>query len=155
MGEKGDLFGRARLDAMLEAIGKGKKSTEELYEAARMAENNAIQAVGEKSERRFNAYARHLKIVKSVREGSPADDLNGIDKWITLSDIYKLPELPVQVKSSFKDVRKFKKDDRRFLNRRMIEIVVNCGPSVKPRVLKNQLLSEIRRIKDTLGVIPQ
>jgi hypothetical protein len=153
-----DVFGRARRDAILDKIHEtgGTATSDVLDEAARIAQNRAIEKMGEESERRFVAYARQTDTVKSVRNASPEDDVyRGIDKWITLREDLGLPELPVQVKSSFHDARLYKQGDANtgrgpdpaFTRLHGMEIVLNCGRSVKLKFFKKQLHEETRRIK--------
>jgi hypothetical protein len=156
-----DVFGRARQEAVLDKIHEtaGTASAQVLDQVARKAEGRAIEKMGEESERRFVAYAKRTDIVKFVRNASPQDDVfRGIDKWVTLSEDLELPELPVQVKSSFRDVRLYKygdpntgrKPDPAFTHLNGIEIVLNCGRAVNPKNFKKQLHEEIRRIRLTL-----
>jgi hypothetical protein len=165
MGERRDIFKREREKAILETLTKTHSgaSFEEIEEAKKRAEHEAIQRVGEKSERRFLYYSKNLKrIVERVRPGSFDDDYyNSTDAWLKLSQKFNLPqELPVQVKSSYKDARIFKFGDpdtgrepnKNFIKRNGVMIVVNCGPSVKQRDLKKQFLDEIRRIQGMLGI---
>ena len=160
-----DVFGRARTDAVLDAIHDsisetGKTPpTDVLDQVGRKAVNKKIEEIGEESERRFVAYARLTDTVKSVRKSKPLDDVyRGIDKWIQLRDTEELPELPVQVKSSYKDVRLYKqgnpntgeKPDPAFTHLHGIEIVINCGRAVSLKAFKKQLREEVRRVKLTL-----
>ena len=157
-----DVFGRARSEAVLDAIHNsinetGKTpSTDVLDQVGRKAVNKKIEEIGEESEGRFVAYARLTDIVKSVRNSKPLDDVyRGIDKWIQLRDAEGLPELPVQVKSSYKDARLYKqgnpntgeKPDPAFTHLHGIEIVVNCGRAVNLKAFKKQLRMEVRRVK--------
>lgn len=155
--ENRDVFGKARQEAIFDEIHKteGTATTEVLDLVARKAELKAIENMGEESEGRFIAYARRTDIVKTVRNASPQEDVfRKIDKWITLNE-EGLPELPVQVKSSYRDVRLFKygnpetgrRPDLGFTKLHGIEIVLNCGRSVKLRTFKKQLHEEIRRVR--------
>jgi hypothetical protein len=163
--ENRDVFGRARQEAMLDAIREtgGTATAEILDKAAKKAQSDAIEKMGEESERRFNAFARKTDCVKYVRNSSPLEDVyRGIDKWMQLREDQGLPELPVQVKSSYKDVRLYKygdpnmctKPDPAFTHLHGIEIVLNCGRSVNLKAFKKQLHEETRRVKLTLKADP-
>jgi hypothetical protein len=153
-----DVFGKARREAILDKIHEtgGAATADVLDQAARTAENRAIEKMGEESEKRFVAYARQTDIVKSVRNANPLEDVyRGIDKWISLRDDQGLPELPVQVKSSYGDRKVYmygdpetgQKPDPAFRRLHGMEIVVNCGRAVKLKDFKKQLHEETRRIK--------
>ena len=163
-----DIFGQARVEARLDMLSDAKDkpiqpTTQELDAAAKLAEQSAIEQVGEDSEKRFSAYAKHLEIVKSVRNANPLDDVyRGIDKWILFREDQGLPELPVQVKSSYRDARLYKhgdpntgrKPDPCFTRLHETEIVINCGRAVKPKAFRRQMMDEVRRIKLALNADP-
>jgi prophage maintenance system killer protein len=129
---------------------RGKTDYDELTQAAKTAETEAIQAMGFASELRFDKYLAYAKSIKNVRDASCYEDaFEAIDKWLEYENSRDLPELPVQIKSSFKDVREFRKNTK-YKQRNGIEIVVNCGPSIKYKGLMRQLLSEKRRIRNLL-----
>ena len=159
--ENRDVFGQARLEAILIANheAEGMAPAEILDQVARKAELKAIEDMGEESENRFSVYARRLPIVKSVRNPTPEEDVyRGIDKWILFTENQGLPELPVQVKSSYHDAKRYKYGDpntgRRpdpcFTRLHGMQIVLNCGRSVKPGTFRKQLHEEMRRIRLTL-----
>lgn len=159
--EHKDVFGQARLEAILKANHEtgGMAPAEVLDQAARKAELTAIEKMGEESEDRFSVYARRLPIVKSVRNSTPEEDVyRGIDKWILFTGDQGLPEMPVQIKSSYHDAKRYKygdpntgkRPDPCFTRLHEIEIVLNCGRSVKPGAFKKQLHEEMRRIRLTL-----
>ena len=158
-----DLFAQRRLDAMISAHSRGLTSSEELVEAARMAEQRAIEEIGAATENRFLTFSKMVKSIKEVRNGTPQEDVyRGIDKWVIFKRHLNLLALPVQIKSSDKDVRKYKYGDPQkntgpnpgFIKLQGVLMVINCGPSVKPEYFKKQIYLETRRIRNILEVNP-
>lgn len=134
----------------------GKALPEDLIKAGRIAQKKISDKIGEKSERHFTDLARTFEFVASIRNSNPSDDVYcGIDKWITFTTDQKLPELPVQVKSSPNAVQYYKHGnssngntpDPAFKKLRGLEIVVCCGGMISKIQLKHQLNREIKRIK--------
>ena len=159
--ENKDIFGQARQEAIFNTIHEsgGTATAEVIDKAARKAESEAIIKIGEESEEKFDTFAKLTDIIKSGTDSSSYEDVyRGIDKWVLLREDQELPGLPVQVKSSYRDCRLYKygdpnkgiKPDPAFIRLHGIEIVLNCGPSVKPKAFRKQLHEEIRRIKLTL-----
>jgi len=148
--ERHNAFSNARMNAVFDSIRQGNSSPDELIKAAREAELDKIVEIRMKSEKRFKYYAKRLKAIKSFREADPLDDVyEGIDFWVSLDEKFNLPELPVQIKSSFKDVTAFKQGVP-FERPKGIEIVTNTGPSTKFKGFNRQIFEEISRIKEIL-----
>jgi hypothetical protein len=151
-----DAFARARLDAMLSAHAAGLTSNEDLENAAYEAEKRQIERVGVKSERRFDRFCRESEmLVVRVRKGTPLEDVyDATDRWIVLAERYGLPELPVQIKSSFRGVREFKKNNNGYSKLAGLVIVVNSGPSISLGNLRTQINDEAKRIQHLLRKYP-
>ncbi len=161
MKERG-VFAQEKLNAMFNLIHEtdGKAKGDDVIRAGEIALHKAIQRVGDNSEIRFTDYAKHLRIVKNVRDSTPDEDVyDGIDKWILFQPEFGLPELPVQIKSSGKDVSLFMNGDPKkgilpdpnYTKAKGIMVVVYCGTSIEKIDLKRQLNCESRRIKRLLN----
>jgi len=150
-----DPFKKARLDGILSALSEGKCGYDELKEAGRAAEHEAIEDIGEASEQRFFKFSGHVSFIKNVREATVYEDAyEAIDAWLEFQDCEKLPELPVQIKSSFKDVCEFKRNGK-FKARNEMQIVINCGPSIAYNGYMTQLKREIGRVRSLINLKPK
>ncbi|KKS95451.1 MAG: hypothetical protein UV71_C0007G0022 [Microgenomates group bacterium GW2011_GWC1_43_13] len=153
MKERG-AFEKARIDGILNALSEGKTGYDELSEAGKTSESRAIEDIGLESERRFTRYARQVDFIECVQDAVPYEDAyEGVDKWLRFKPYKKLPDLPVQVKSSFRDVNLFRKNPK-YKNRGGMEIVINCGPSINYGIFLRQLTLEVNRIKISLEESP-
>lgn len=148
--KKPDNISRARLDAILEAYSSGEKDPDNLADVARSAERLAASSLGKKTEERFANIVKSIKVVDYVRHSLVKSDQEyGIDFWISFEPESKLPELPVQVKSSNTGVAKFRKTkEYKQLDEKVI--VVNCGPHARKKIVMRNLMKEIDRIKQIL-----
>lgn len=141
----------ARLNFMLDAYSAGKTSPQELEAAARGITNRIAARVGKRAEDKFTEFALSLNKVKALRNASINDDVfQGIDKWISFNDELGIPTLPVQIKSSEKGVKEYKKT-RQFKNLNEAVIVINCSYKVTKDYFGKQLESETRRILKILN----
>jgi hypothetical protein len=149
-----------RQRAVHRAIGNGIMDDGLLTIVANKAERDFTDEVGKKSEERFDKFANKIKFVKSVSDAPLLADLFlGIDKWMTFDESFKLPRLPVQVKSSRDGVNLFKYGDAErhidpdptFTRMKGLMLVINSGPSMTAKMFKRQLLSEAKRIKNVLN----
>jgi hypothetical protein len=148
----GGVIGFERRIALLEAIHntEGTASSEQLEQAAKKAELKSIEKVGDNSEKRFFKYVSRLEGVFFVQTAHPHEDVyKAVDMWIRFKKSENLPDLPVQVKSSFKDVDAFRENPN-YVKRHGIEIVINCGPKISDEDFKHQFNNEIRRIRASL-----
>jgi hypothetical protein len=151
-----DIFGYERRNALLDAIHAtdGTASFDQLKQVVRKAEMKSIEKVGEDSEKKFLKYASHLDNIFFVQNAHPQEDVyKGVDMWIRFKKGEGLPDLPVQVKSSFKDVDAFRENSN-YLKRKCLEIVINCGPKVTEENFKIQFRGEIKRIKASITANP-
>lgn len=148
-----------RREAVHKAIGNGIINDGLLTIIANKAERNFTDGVGKKSEERFDKFANKIKFVKSVSNAPLLEDLFlGIDKWITFDESFKLPQLPVQVKSSrdgvdlfkYGDIEKDIEPNPTFTRMKGLMLVINSGPSMTLKMFKRQLLCEAKRIKNLL-----
>jgi len=145
-----DAFGKARLDGILNALSAGETGNDELREAGRRSELRAIEETGLASEKKFTRYAGNVDFIECVQDAVPYEDVyDGIDKWLRFKEYKKLPDIPVQVKSSFKDVRLFRESPK-YRQLRGMEIVINCGPSITYEKFLMQLSDEVERIEVSL-----
>ena len=152
----GGIFSRERREAILDKIHdtEGMASFDELEQAAKKAESKSIEEIGDKSEKKFLKYAGRIDIIFAVQNAHPHEDAyKAVDMWIRFKNIEGLPDLPVQVKSSFKNVDEFRENPN-YLKRRGMEIVINCGPKVTEENFNQQFMSEIRRIKASIKTNP-
>jgi len=146
-----------RLNAYFDLIRAtdGKATNQELEKAVRKAETIFVQKIGDRSEKKFMEFAKRIGDIKSVFKPSCEDDVfNGIDMWLKFNDTLGLPNLPVQVKSSDRDVNMFK-TKRHYIKHAGMEIVINCGPTVSLKMFRNQLTKEVSRIKNALISNPE
>jgi len=148
-----------RHKALHNALVNGIKNDSVLTEIANRAEEDYTDKIGEESESRFIEYSKNIKFVKSVSDTHPLEDhLLSIDKWITFDKSLSLPDLPVQIKSSYRGVFVFKNgDSKNFIKPNWVYkhlsglmVVVNCGPLVKPKEFRLQLLKEATRIRELI-----
>ena len=164
MGER-DYYKESKLQAIFKLIHdtEGKAKAEEVDRAGKNAVKKAMDEIGEESENRFTIFAERMAMVEHVRESSAEEDIyGGIDKWILFKPELKLPELPVQIKSSYRQTILFMYGDQKkgilpdpsFSKLHGMMMVMNCGPSVEEGYFKRQIRSEIQRIKQTLKVNP-
>lgn len=112
-----------------------------------------IQSVkkGIDAEARFLTIARGIGCVaedvpvriRGVRPADPCEDGCGIDAFVVLQCKDALLEVPIQVKSSPKGVRKYKKKYPEYIERGVIVMVINNTYSndMLARVLIEQLLN--------------
>ena len=152
-----DIFGYERREAMLDEIHatEGTASSDQLELAAKKAESKSIEEIGDKSEKKFLKYAGRIDIIFAVQNAHPQEDAyKAVDMWIRFKKDEELPDLPVQVKSSFKDVDDFR-ENFNYLKRRGIEIVINCGPKISEENFYQQFMGEIRRIKVSIKANPR
>jgi len=165
----GDLFARTRLDAQLDLLHENPNATNaELDAAAQNRIHRLQERIGNRSEKRFDSFAEHSRIITGFRRGSIHDDILGLDMWITVSAEFNLPyELPLQVKSSPERVRMFKfgdpndpapknrKPNQGYLKRHEVEVVMDCGFSLNKEYFNSQLVSELKRIQSILQTHPE
>ncbi len=137
----------------------GKALPEDLITAGRIAQKDISDKIGKRSEKRFTQFVESFEFVSSIRNSNPLDDVYcGIDKWITFTSDQKLPELPVQIKSSpnavqfykYGDPKNGKAPDTAFTKLQGLQIVVCCGDMVTKNQLWHELNREIKRIKSIL-----
>jgi hypothetical protein len=148
----GGIVGFDRRMALLDAIHntEGTASSEQLEQAAKKAESKSIETVGDNSEKRFFKYVSRLDGIFFVQTAHPHEDVyEAIDMWIRFKKNENLPDLPVQVKSSFEDVDTFRENPN-YIKRNGIEIVINCGPRISDEDFNRQFNNEIRRIRASL-----
>jgi len=158
-----DRIGRARLGAMLQAQSEGRTSNPELEQAAKRAENRITERTGHQSEKRFVEFASKSPIVKLVSSASALSDVyEGIDRWVQLVDGFRLPPLPVQIKSSFRGVELFmhgdpsqnKRPNYSFEKLHGLILVINSGPSTNLGLFNSQMRKEIGRVVRILDKNP-
>jgi ribosomal protein L36 len=150
--KNGDIFSHARREAILDTIRdtNGAASSDQLEQAARKAESKSIEKVGDESEKKFLKYVKRTKNIMFVQNAHPTDDVyGGVDMWIRFNKEEQLPDLPVQVKSSFEDVDTFRENSN-YIKRNGIEVVINCGPRISDEDFNRQFNNEIRRIRASL-----
>ena len=159
-----DRFKRARLRAMLQAQSEGKTTNEQLDHAAKQAENRITERTGNQSEKRFEEFALRSPMVKTFTKASALSDVfEGIDGWIKMVDGFKLPPLPVQIKSSFRGVELFKhgdptqgkKPNSSFERLHGLLLVINSGPTTNLNLFNSQIRREIGRVVHTLEKNPE
>jgi len=138
--------------AMSQAEANGIADPLKLKEIREDAIKQEIYKIGRKSEKRFLDLIFEYPYASFVRIGSHADDLEqGVDFWLKLDTKFNLPLLPVQVKSSDRDAKRFKKNDTNYENAQRTILVLNAGPSVKSKKLFiNELEAEINRVRQIL-----
>lgn len=152
----GGIFGRDRREAILDTIRDtdGAASSDQLEQAAKKAVSKSIEKVGDESEKKFLKYVKGINNIFFVQNAHPTDDVyKGVDMWIRFKKEETLPDLPVQVKSSFKDVDTFR-DNPNYIKRKGMEIVINCGPKITEENFKQQFNNEIRRITASIKENP-
>lgn len=134
--------------AISEAVAVGITDTSELEKIRENSIKQKIYQIGRETEDRFVGFIFEHPTISFVRISSHADDIEqGVDFWIKLNPKYGLPLLPVQVKSSRRDVKKFVNNDPKYLRAKEGIIVLNCGPSVTRQKLLKKLEAEILRVR--------
>lgn len=142
---------RLREEAVKKAREEGVTEQEKLDWAAYDAERQFYYKVSRESEQRFRNFSKSHPEIKQIRDSSHEEDVvKGIDDWIEFEDSAHLPDLPVQIKSSFRGVFEFKKD-RKFRERKDLIIVLNCGPRITQEGYDAQLASELARVREILA----
>ena len=157
------MFRESRETEMLNTLTEtqGLATPNQIDDASRRGNNKAIERVGNKSEKNFGYYASRSHVIREAINPNPIDDAKvAIDQWVLLKDVLHLPPLPVQIKSSPKDVNLFKygengtKPHRAFTKLNGLMIVINCGPSSDIKSFDQDLKSEIQRIRSIIHENP-
>lgn len=143
-------------DIKLAAIQKAKEDGENdpvvLARVGEDAKRAEMFRIGRESEERFGMYVKSQRHFRYVLDGTHEEDIvHQVDKWLGMEPGSKLPdELPVQIKSSWKDVNAFKLSSK-FRQRKGIFFVFNCGPSITQQDFDKQFKAESDRIRTILG----
>ena len=150
-GRFGDIGDRA----VSMAVAAGISNTLDLEKIRDNSIKERIYQIGRDTEERFVNYVFEHHSISFVRTSSHADDIEqGVDFWIKLNPKYRLPLLPVQVKSSRRDVKKFINNDPKYSKAREAILVLNCGPSVTKQKLLKELEDEIKRVREIFMTNP-
>ncbi|GEM_PF-5378859 len=116
---------RSRVEAILDLIYEGITDRVQILEELRRKERSRGLEIGINSEKRFKSLIEGTENISFVRPATDDEDRKGIDFVVYFSGSRYHQPVHVQVKSSKKSAREFRKnlrpDDR--------IIVVNAGPS--------------------------
>ena len=149
-GSRRNGFEDVKIAAISKAKDEGISDPRELEKIGEDAKRHEIYRIGIESEIRFQDYTAQLKHVRYTLDGTHEEDIEkGIDFWITHENDMRLPDLPVQIKSSKGDAEAFR-NDYRYLERDGMMFVFNTGPSVTFGNFKNQYDKEVARIRKLL-----
>lgn len=148
MHEKPGHFDNVKSDAISQAKVDGVSDPKELEKIGNEAKKAAIEKVGQASEKRYERYIKQYKRVRT-NKASPDEDRRGIDYWETYHETLQLIDMPVQIKSGWKDVEAFRQDPR-YVERDGIFLVFNVGPSITQEMFDEQHSKEIARVRKLL-----
>ncbi|OGM08963.1 hypothetical protein A2Z67_00675 [Candidatus Woesebacteria bacterium RBG_13_36_22] len=134
-----------RVDAMLEALNKGIKSSDDLLAAADAAQARFTNRKGWRSEQRFCDYIQTIHTVDGIIPSSNKAQGKGIDFWLKFKENYGLPKIPVQIKSSAEAVNAFKQCQK-YIDLKKAIIVLNVSRYISKGKFRREFSEEFDRV---------
>jgi hypothetical protein len=139
-----------RLNAMLDAVGRGVTDGDELQKEADKAARRVTDRRGRGSVSKFESLVPKIESIREIADATEKEDREwATDKWVFLKKpIAGRTRLPLQIKSSPTGVDEFKNSQD--FKKRPFHLVVNSAKTRKDKEIIGDFEKELERVRKEL-----